>query len=293
MILLEPDRWACSPSASSAAPGSAGAATSGSTGQPRSSRADRGRCPDRLDPVPTPRRTSARWRELNRHLGALPLTAGQRRRAAARLRGLDRARWRPRSTSAERLRPRRVLHHRLGRRDRPALRGAGRGRRARGHGPAALRPPRLARHPRLQGLPRAARRRPASSGTRCCRSSRSRARCAGPTCATTARSSSSTDGSASRVAEPHRARLQQAQEPRGRPRVGRADGRGCEGPVVAALDAVFATDWFVETGEPLDVEPCRRRRRAPTPGEVATSPARWCRADPASWPRTTCGCSPR
>ena len=32
-----------------------------------------------------------------------------------------------------------------------------------------------------------------------------------------------------------------------------------QGPVVAALDAVFASDWYTETGEVLDGR-CRRRR---------------------------------
>ena len=64
-----------------------------------------------------------------------------------------------------------------------------------------------------------------SSGTRCCRSSRSREvvpppRPAQPPQAPGRRRA----GRLHRFAEPHRARLQQAQEPRGRPRVGRADG---------------------------------------------------------------------
>lgn len=38
-----------------------------------------------------------------------------------------------------------------------------------------------------------------------------------------------------------------------------------EGPVVAALDAVFASDWYAETDEVLDVE-ARRAPHEPTPG---------------------------
>ena len=76
---------------------------------------------------------------------------------------------------ADGLGARRVLHHRLGRRDRAVLRGPGARGRAGRHGAAALRPPRLAGHPGLQGVRGTAGRRPASSGTRCCRSSRSRA----------------------------------------------------------------------------------------------------------------------
>ncbi len=64
-------------------------------------------------------------------------------------------------------------------------------------GPVPLRPHRLPGHPGLQGHARQARGAPRSSGRRCCRSSRSRVRYAGPTCATTARSWSSTAGSRS------------------------------------------------------------------------------------------------
>ena len=53
------------------------------------------------------------------------------------------------------------------------------------------------------------------------------ASCAAPTCATTARSLV-VDGRVgfTGLAEPHRARLQQAEEPQARPQVGRADGAG-------------------------------------------------------------------
>ncbi len=47
---------------------------------------------------------------------------------------------------------RRVLHHRVGRRDGAVLRGAGARGRARGEGPPALRPPGVAGRPRLQGV---------------------------------------------------------------------------------------------------------------------------------------------
>ena len=64
---------------------------------------------------------------------------------------------------------------------------------------AAVRPPRLARHPRLQGVRRRSSTRPRSSGSRCCPCGRSRASSSAPTCATTARSWSSTAGSRSRA----------------------------------------------------------------------------------------------
>ncbi len=147
----------------------------------------------------------------------------QRRGAGAGLRGLDPAHGRG-GRDGHRLRERRVLHHRVGPRDRSAVRPDGRRDRARGDRPAAVRPPRLPRHPRLPGhahqaggdadpvapdaadpalpwllpAPRPAQPPQAARGRRPDR--------------------------LHRVAEPHRAGLQQAEEPRRRARVGRADG---------------------------------------------------------------------
>ena len=53
------------------------------------------------------------------------------------------------------------------------------------------------------------------------------------------------------------------------------------GPVVAALDAVFVSDWFAETGEELPVT-IRPAPATPDPGCCATSPASWSRAGPAT-----------
>ena len=66
-----------------------------------------------------------------------------------------------------------------------------------------------------------------------------------------------------------------------------------QGPVVAALDAVFA-----ERLVHRDRRDARRGGRAGAGRADAERAARrrrasWCRAARASWPRTTCGCSPR
>ena len=60
---------------------------------------------------------------LNQHLGTLPCHRGQRRDAAAGLRGVDRRDDR-RGRRGAAVRQRRVLHHGLGRRDGTVLRGA-------------------------------------------------------------------------------------------------------------------------------------------------------------------------
>ncbi len=65
-----------------------------------------------------------------------------------------------------------------------------------------------------------------------------------------------------------------------------------EGPVVAALNVVFATDWYSETGEMLDDTMDSTPRVEARAGGRARR-ARWSRAARASPRRTTCGCSPR
>ena len=63
------------------------------------------------------------------------------------------------------------------------------------------------------------------------------------------------------------------------------------GPVVATLEAVFASDWALETGEVLDVEPSPAagpRSRARSRARAARS----CRAVRATRRRTTCCSSP-
>ena len=61
---------------------------------------------------------------MSQNLGTLPLHLGQRGRAVLRLRGVDRRDDR-RGRQGAAVRQRGVLHHGLGRRDRPVLRGAG------------------------------------------------------------------------------------------------------------------------------------------------------------------------
>ena len=64
------------------------------------------------------------------------------------------------------------------------------------------------------------------------------------------------------------------------------------GPVVAGVNAVFLSDWFIETGERLtDHVPANEIAaldRRPTP-----CCARSCPADRRTRPRTTCACSSR
>ena len=64
------------------------------------------------------------------------------------------------------------------------------------------------------------------------------------------------------------------------------------GTTVAALDAVFASDWYTESGEMLDVK--RAEPRGPVAADAITDVT--CQVVPsgrASPARTTCGCSPR
>ena len=59
-----------------------------------------------------------------------------------------------------------------------------------------------------------------------------------------------------------------------------------EGPVVASIDLVFATDWYMESGEHLVAAVPRLRRSS-----RATWPVRWCPVVRASRSRTTCSSS--
>ena len=65
-----------------------------------------------------------------------------------------------------------------------------------------------------------------------------------------------------------------------------------QGPVVAALDAVFASDWFTESDEVLEVSVVPGRR-AEGPGVLNGVPCQLVPSGPGSSPRTTCACSPR
>ncbi len=199
-------------------------------------------------------------------------------------------RW-PRRPTARELRRRRVLHLRLGRRHRAGVRGDGRGGASEVSacgsssttwGPAgspATRTSASVSPPRT------------SPGTRCCRCSRCKAGSGDPTSATTASSPSSTAGRLHRLAEPHRARLQQAEEPCCGPRVGGADGAGPRPRRRLPLRGLRAG---------LVRRDRRDQRRRPDRGAgrhlaAARSPAcraRWSRAVPATSGRATCGCSP-
>ena len=128
---------------------------------------------------------------LNRNLGAMPVLPGNRVDLFPDYGRVDRGDDR-RGGPRHRLGPRGVLHHRVGRRDRPVLRGPRPGRRTwrRRCGCCSTTSGRAA-SPATR-TSRSGWTRPGSSGTRCCRSTRSRASGAAPTCATTARSWSST-----------------------------------------------------------------------------------------------------
>ena len=63
-----------------------------------------------------------------------------------------------------------------------------------------------------------------------------------------------------------------------------------EGPVVARSTSLFATDWYTETGTRSSTDGGRRRRRR---AAGRRGRPRWCRAVRGSPPRTTCGRSPR
>ena len=132
---------------------------------------------------------------LNRNLGSLPLQAGNRMELIPGYQRRDRRHDRRRGRRDGDRRGG-VLHLRLGRRDRPVLRGPGGRRRAGRQGAADVRPHGVARHPGLQGVREEARRhghRLAADAAPC---ARSRVSSSAPTCATTARSWSSTGGSA-------------------------------------------------------------------------------------------------
>ena len=117
--------------------------------------------------------------------------------------------------------------------------------------------------------------------------------CGAPTCATTARSWSSTDGSRFTGSQ----NLIEAgyDKPKNH-ELGREWVElmmRLEGPVVRQLNVVFATDWFSETGEDAqrhDGSPGARGPGPPGRGRGRRA-ARWCRADRGSRPRTTCGSS--
>ena len=66
-----------------------------------------------------------------------------------------------------------------------------------------------------------------------------------------------------------------------------------QGPVVATLEAVFAQDWYTETGRDPRRGGGSRSRAHPGRVRCVTSRASWCRADPATSRRTTCASSPR
>ena len=133
---------------------------------------------------------------LNRTLAVLPLSFGNTVELISDYAGCVEA-MRREVAGRHRPRARAVLHLGVGRGDRAVLRGAGARDRARRDRAVPLRPPRLAGHPGLQGdaAPAGGHRDPV--GADAADPAAARARCAAPTCATTARSWSSTAGSRS------------------------------------------------------------------------------------------------
>ena len=63
-----------------------------------------------------------------------------------------------------------------------------------------------------------------------------------------------------------------------------------EGPIVSGLNAIFLTDWYIETGEaPMrEIEPSRASE-----GEAQDLDCQVVPSGPGSTTRTTCGCSSR
>ena len=228
-------------------------------------------------PAPDAARGAARLRAARRsavpRLGGDPqplagrasADPGQHRAADRGLPGLDRGDGAGGPCSA-RVRPRRVLHLRVGRHDVGPLFDAMADAAARGvavrfcsttWGRRGCRPTRTWC---------VASTRPTSSGTRCCRSKLLRGEFRRPDLRNhrklhRRRREVGFMGSQN-LTEPG---LQQAEEPQARPRVGRADGAGWRARWCTALEAVFAGDWYAETDEVLDVElrgPRRRRSRS-------------------------------
>ncbi len=133
---------------------------------------------------------------LNRNLGALPCPRRQPDRPVPGLRRVDRGHD-GRGGSGDVVGARGVLHHRLGRRDQSVLRRPGASDRARRDASgcsSTTSDPGASPATRTSGRSWTP---PRSSGTRCCRSTCSRASGDVRTSATTARSSSSTGGSPS------------------------------------------------------------------------------------------------
>ena len=63
------------------------------------------------------------------------------------------------------------------------------------------------------------------------------------------------------------------------------------GPIVPAINGVFLSDWYIETGELLGEEAHLRAADVPADDPTARSSARSCRAVRATTTRTTCGSS--
>ena len=194
----------------------------------------------------------------------------------------------PRGGGGREVRPRPVLHLGVGRDDRPVLRGHGRGGRAWRRRTVPLRPPRLAWHPGLQGHdlqagghqdrlgPDASR--PAAEG---------RVPAAGPA-QPPQDPGRGRPGRVRRVAEPDRARLQQAEEPQARTRVGRADDPG-GGPDRAPAQPGLRHRLVQRDEREPAVD--ARAGASPLPLRLEPRSAGWAprssRAGPGSRPRTT------
>ena len=84
------------------------------------------------------------------------------------------------------------------------------------------------------------------------------------------------------LAEPHRPHLQLAEEHQARAAVAGARGPRRPGPIVTALNAMFLSDWYIETDELLaDDENVPRRPRSRRRARPMRWSARSCRAVPA------------
>ena len=225
---------------------------------------------------------------LNLNLGSLPLQTGNRVDLITGYREAIIAMTAEVETATESRRGG-VLHRRLGRRDRAVLRGAGGRRRSRREGAAAVRPHGLAQHPGVRRVREAARR----LGHRLATDAPDPApqgpvpapRPAQPPQAAGRRRAGRLHG----LPEPHRAGLQQGEQPQGRPGVRRArrshrraDGHGAAGGL---REGLVHRDARAHGGGD---RPGRRRLTTTT-----VWPRRCCRAGRATSRRTTCGCSPR